>query len=158
MSEIGKPRILSVLDSKRYSLWSANIGEVHIGRRNIFSWKYIFLDILFPRSNQINIGLKCLPPVLSLREAILAMNDSRISRDGLEKLQALFHLFLYSNKLTFFWKVFLPFLLALSQINQNHQALAPTQEELTAIRSAVAEVKILENSVLENQEKKEINL
>ena len=121
--------------------------EVNVGRRNIFSWKYIFLDILFPRSNQINIGLKCLPPVLSLREAILAMNDSRISRDGLEKLQALFHLFLYSNKLTFFWKVFLPFLLALSQINQNHQALAPTQEELTAIRSAVAEVKILENTV-----------
>ena len=108
----------------------------------------------FPRSNQINIGLKCLPPVLSLREAILAMNDSRISRDGLEKLQALFHLFLYSNKLIFFWKVFLPFLLALSKINQNHQALAPTQEELTAIRSAVAEVKIFENTVRKSRKKR----
>ena len=47
-----------------------------------------FISSPTPRSNQINIGLKCLPPVVSLREAIITMDDSRISRDGLEKLQA----------------------------------------------------------------------
>ena len=48
-----------------------------------------FISSPTPRSNQINIGLKCLPPVIGLREAIITMDDSRISRDGLEKLQAL---------------------------------------------------------------------
>ena len=51
--------------------------------------RIFFITCPTPRSNQINIGLKCLPPVLSLRKAITTMDDSRISRDGLEKLQAL---------------------------------------------------------------------
>lgn len=75
MSDIARPRVLSVLDSKRFLLKIPKISD--------------FISSPTPRSNQINIGLKCLPPVIGLREAIITMDDSRISRDGLEKLQAL---------------------------------------------------------------------
>merc|ERR1712059_174062 len=41
------------------------------------------------RSNQINIGIRSLPPVSQLREMIERMDDSSISRTGVEKLQSL---------------------------------------------------------------------
>ena len=48
------------------------------------------LTILDPkRSNQINIALTSLPPVSSLRDIILDMKDDIITRDDIEKLQAL---------------------------------------------------------------------
>ena len=48
------------------------------------------LTILDPkRSNQINIALTTLPPVSSLRDIILDMKDDVITRDDIEKLQAL---------------------------------------------------------------------
>ena len=48
------------------------------------------VTILDPkRSNQINIALTSLPPVSSLRDIILDMKDDIITRDDIEKLQAL---------------------------------------------------------------------
>ena len=48
------------------------------------------VTILDPkRSNQINIALTSLPPVSSLRDIILDMKDDVITRDDIEKLQAL---------------------------------------------------------------------
>ena len=48
------------------------------------------LTVLDPkRSNQINIALTNLPPVSSLRDIILDMKDDVITRDDIEKLQAL---------------------------------------------------------------------
>ena len=48
------------------------------------------LTILDPkRSNQINIALTSLPPVSSLRDIILEMKDDIVTRDDIEKLQAL---------------------------------------------------------------------
>merc|ERR1712013_730815 len=41
------------------------------------------------RSNQINIGIRGLPPVSSLKELIEKMDDTTISRAGVEKLQNL---------------------------------------------------------------------
>ena len=41
------------------------------------------------RSNQINIALTTLPPVSSLRDIILDMKDDVITRDDIEKMQAL---------------------------------------------------------------------
>ena len=41
------------------------------------------------RSNQINIGTKNLPSLGSLKTIILKMDDSNMSRDGVEKLQSL---------------------------------------------------------------------
>ena len=48
------------------------------------------LLILDPkRSNQINIGIRSLPPVSQLKEMIERMDDTCISRAGVEKLQSL---------------------------------------------------------------------
>ena len=48
------------------------------------------LTVLDPkRSNQINIALTSLPPVCSLRDIILDMKDDMVTRDDIEKLQAL---------------------------------------------------------------------
>ena len=48
------------------------------------------LTVLDPkRSNQINIALTSLPLVSSLRDIILDMKDDVITRDDIEKLQAL---------------------------------------------------------------------
>jgi len=41
------------------------------------------------RSNHINIGIKKLPTVSSLKNVILTMDDEKMKRDGIEKLQAL---------------------------------------------------------------------
>merc|ERR1719266_1651635 len=41
------------------------------------------------RSNQINIGIRGLPPVSSLKDLIERMDDTTISRAGVEKLQSL---------------------------------------------------------------------
>jgi len=41
------------------------------------------------RSNQINIGIRGLPPVSSLKDLIERMDDTSISRAGVEKLQSL---------------------------------------------------------------------
>ena len=48
------------------------------------------VTILDPkRSNQINIALTSLPPASALRDIILDMKDDIITRDDIEKLQAL---------------------------------------------------------------------
>ena len=41
------------------------------------------------RSNQINIGIKKLPILLSLKNVILKMDDQNMKREGIEKLQSL---------------------------------------------------------------------
>ena len=41
------------------------------------------------RSNQSNIGIKILPSLGSLKTIILKVDDSNMSRDGVEKLQSL---------------------------------------------------------------------
>lgn len=61
------------------------------GKRNSVSYqRKKILTVLDPkRSNQINIAMTSLPSVTSIRDIILDMREDLISRDGIEKLQAL---------------------------------------------------------------------